>query len=134
MDRFTFDKRTTNYIIAITGEVGTDGAALDRAKSRDLAKQVTFNLHGNRCIRRSTNSRGILRNGIQHRLNIRRRTGDDAQDFTRRCLLLQRLLEFLEQPDVLDGDHRLVGEGFEEFDLRRREGAHFDPTGGQRSQ
>ena len=32
---------------------------------------------------------------IQHRLDIRRRAGDDAQNFTRRRLLLQRLLEFL---------------------------------------
>ena len=31
-------------------------------------------------------------------------------------------VEFLEQPHVLDGDHRLIGEGFEELDLRRGEG------------
>ena len=59
-----------------------------------------------------TQPRGILCNHIQYRLNIRRRAGDDAQDFARRRLLLQRLLEFLEQADVFDGDHRLVGEGF----------------------
>ena len=39
--------------------------------------------------------RRILCNHIQHRLNIRRRAGDHAQDFTRRSLLLQRLLELL---------------------------------------
>ena len=77
--------------------------------------------------------RGILRDHIQHRLNIRRRAGDDTQDFTRRRLLLQRLLEFLEQPHVLDGDHGLVGEGFKELDLRRGEGAHLDATCGQHS-
>src|SRR5262245_31545796 len=38
----------------------------------------------------------ILCNHIQHRLNVRRRTGNDAQDFTRRRLLLQRLLELVE--------------------------------------
>ena len=42
-----------------------------------------------------------------------------------------RFLEFLEQPHVLDGDHRLVGEGFEQLDLRRSEGAHLDATGAQ---
>ena len=72
--------------------------------------------------------RGIFPHHVQHRLNIRRRAGDDAQDFTRRSLLLQRFLEFLEQPDVLDRDHRLVGEGFKELDLRRGEGAHLDAT------
>ena len=78
-----------------------------------------------------TQPRGILRDHIQYRLNIRRRAGDDTQDFTRRRLLLQRLLEFLEQPHVLDGDHGLVGEGFEQLDLRRGEGAHLDATCGQ---
>ena len=72
--------------------------------------------------------RGIFGNGIQHRLDIRRRAGDDAQDFARRRLLLQRLLEFLEQPHVLDGDHGLVGEGFKQLDLRRSEGAHLGAT------
>jgi hypothetical protein len=38
------------------------------------------------------------------------------------------LLEFLEQPHVLYGDHRLVGESFEQFDLRRREGTHLSAT------
>src|SRR5687768_9397396 len=56
---------------------------------------------------------GVLRDSIQYRLNIGRRAGNDAQDLTRGRLLLQRLLKFLEQPDVLDGDHCLVGEGFE---------------------
>ena len=50
------------------------------------------------------------------------------KNFTRRRLLLQRfgdftiaLLQFFEQPDVLDGDHGLVGEGLEVADLRLRE-------------
>ena len=36
--------------------------------------------------------------------------------------------EFLEQPHVLDGDHGLIGEGFEQLDLRRGEGAHLGAT------
>ena len=63
--------------------------------------------------------------------NIRRRAGNHAQDFTRGSLLFQRLLEFVEQPDVLDGNHRLVGESLKQFDLRRGEGAHLDATRGQ---
>ena len=39
-------------------------------------------------------------------------------------------VEFLEQPDVLKCDHRLVGEGFKQFDLRRGEGTHFGATRG----
>ena len=78
-------------------------------------------------------SRRILRDSIQHRLNVRRRAGNDAQDLTRRSLLLQRFFEFLEQPHVLNRDHRLVGEGLEELDLRRGEGAHLGATCAQRS-
>ena len=33
------------------------------------------------------------------------------------------LLDFLEQPHVLDGDDRLIGEGFEKLDLPFRETA-----------
>ena len=36
---------------------------------------------------------------------------------------LQRVAQLGEQPHVLDGDHGLGGEGFEQFDLLRREGA-----------
>ena len=35
------------------------------------------------------------------------------------------LLQFFEQPHVLDGDHRLVGESFEKRDLLFREGPDF---------
>src|SRR5262245_21512585 len=80
------------------------------------------------CIVRTAYSRSALRDRIQHRLDVGRRTSDDTQYFTRRRLLLQRLLEFLEQPHVLDGDHRLIGEGFENFDLRIREWSNFRAT------
>ena len=68
-------------------------------------------------IARFAQPRGILRHHIEHWLNVRRRAGDDAQNFTCRCLLFQRFGELLEQPDILDRDHGLVGEGFEELDL-----------------
>ena len=42
-------------------------------------------------------------------------------------------LEFLKQPHVLDGDNRLVGEGFEKLDLRRGKGTHLGATRAQRS-
>ena len=34
----------------------------------------------------------------------------------------------LNKPDILDGDHGLIGEGFEQLDLRRGEGAYLDAT------
>ena len=78
---------------------------------RDRSKHVAVDTTNERIVR-AANSRRIFGHSVQHRLDVRRRAGDDTQDFTRRRLLLQRLLEFLEQPHVLDGDHRLIGEGF----------------------
>ncbi len=43
---------------------------------------------------RTTDPRGILRNGIQHWLQIRWRASDHAQDLARCGLLLQSLAKF----------------------------------------
>ena len=63
---------------------------------------------------------------IKHLLQIERRPADDLEHVGRGRLLLKRLrqlararLDFVEQPHVLDGDHRLVGEGLEQRDLLR---------------
>ena len=60
---------------------------------------------------------GARRDGLEHRLHVRRRTGDDLEDLGRRRLPLERLLGLVEQPRVLDRDHGLVGEGFGERDF-----------------
>ncbi len=75
------------------------------------------------------------RDGLEHRLDVGRRARDDPQDLRGCGLLLQGLchlrvdfseltvllLYLLEQPDVLDRDHRLVGEGLDQPDLLLRE-------------
>src|SRR5262249_42546197 len=65
-----------------------------------------------------------LDDGIKDRLHVRRRTADDAEHLSRCGLMLQSLakfcvalLDFLEQPHVLDGDDGLVDERFEKSDL-----------------
>src|SRR5215831_9944044 len=68
-----------------------------------------------------TQPRRVLRHSIQNWLHVSRRAGDDTQNLTCCRLVLQRLLKFLKQTHVLDGNDRLVGEGFENFDLRIRE-------------
>src|SRR5215471_9781268 len=62
---------------------------------------------------------GAFDDSVEHRLHISRRAADDAEYFGSCRLMLQRLaqfsialLQFLEQPDVFDGDHRLRSEGF----------------------
>ena len=71
---------------------------------------------------------------LEHRLDVGRRARDDAQDLAGRRLLLQRLgevavarLQLLEQADVLDRDHRLVGEGLEQLDLPVGNGSGLGP-------
>src|SRR5688572_6308498 len=63
----------------------------------------------------STNLSSARHNRIEHRLHISRRAADDAEHFGSRCLMLQGLAQFrvalldlLKQPDVFDGDGRLV--------------------------
>ena len=81
-------------------------------KPEDVALQAK-----DRGIRRAAESRGALRYDVHNRLEVSRRAGDDPQDLRRCRLLLQRLFRLVEQADVLDGDHRLVGEGLEKLDL-----------------
>ena len=61
---------------------------------------------------------------VEDRLDVGRRARDDAQDLAGGRLLLERLgevgvlgLQLGEQPRVLDGDGRLVGEGLHQRDL-----------------
>src|SRR5262245_11488930 len=71
---------------------------------------------------------GGLDDGVEDRLQLRRRTADNVKDFAGRGLILQRLTKLLrtfseftrslllrlEQPRVLDGDDCLVGKGLQE--------------------
>ena len=61
---------------------------------------------------------GALGDGLEHGLDVGRRARDHPEDLAGRGLLLEGLgevvvagLQLLEQPDVLDGDHGLIGEG-----------------------
>jgi hypothetical protein len=65
--------------------------------------------------------RGVPCDGVEYRLQIGRRARNYPQDVGRRRLLLERLFRLLEQADVFNCDHRLVGKGLEERDLLVRE-------------
>ena len=68
---------------------------------------------------------GARRDGVEHRLHVRRRLGDDLQNVCRRRLALQRLLRLVEQPRVLHRDLRLPGEALRDGDLTVRERPYF---------
>src|SRR5262249_53373752 len=70
------------------------------------------------------NPHSILQHGLEHEFQIARRTRNNSQHLRSRRLLLQRLgklaralLLGLEQPNVLDRDHRLVGKGADKLNL-----------------
>jgi len=61
---------------------------------------------------------------VQHRLHIAGRAADHVEHVAGRGLVFERLLQiaralvqFVEQPDRLDRDHRLVGKGLQQLDL-----------------
>src|SRR5262245_41063463 len=56
--------------------------------------------------------RRVLNQGIEDWLEIKGGATDDFEHFTRRSLLFERFLEFLEQLHVFDRNHGLVSEGF----------------------
>src|SRR4029077_15302113 len=112
----------------VDGSVFKNGAAYRRAARdysppRDRHWPVHCHLMNNVSVQTSdcgilsvTKLCCILHDYVQHWLNVRRRTGDDAQDFARCGLLFQRLPEFLKQPDILNGDDGLISEGRHEID------------------
>src|SRR5262249_60302993 len=80
----------------------------------------------------AANPRSAFYDGIEHWLHVCRRAADDAKDFGRCRLMFERLAQFcvalldlLEQPDILDSNHGLVGESFEPVYLLLRKWTNF---------
>src|SRR4029434_114910 len=124
MYRLPIDDGTANDGAAIAGTGFANCPGGGEAIRCDNPISIIFDANDGD-IRRSTNARRIPGNDIQYRLNRRRGASDHTQNFTRGSLLLQQLLQLVEQPHVLDGDHRLVGEGLKQFYLRWGEGAYL---------
>jgi len=69
--------------------------------------------------------RGGFNERIQHWLQVEGRAADDLEDIACRSLVFERFFEiararvqFVEQPDILDRNDGLIGEGLEQIDLR----------------
>ena len=75
---------------------------------------------------------GACRNGVEHRLHVRRRTGDHLENVGGRGLPLQRFLGLVEQPGILDRDQGLVAEGFGQCDFAVAE--HAGSSAAEREQ
>src|SRR5262245_44892205 len=75
-----------------------------------------------------THPGGALNYSVKDRLHVRRRAADDTEHLGGCRLMLQGftqlripLLQFFEQTHVFDGNHGLIGEGFEKRNLLVRE-------------
>src|SRR5262249_51124707 len=126
-------KRTVLAQPAVLRFVHTDLVAVDwHGTKMSLRNKATSLPKSQHHVINPTNPSGALDDGIKHRLHVCGRATDDPQHLTRRLLVLQSLpqfcialLDLLEQPHVLDGDHRLIREGFQERDLFFREGTNL---------
>ena len=87
----------------------------------DEPKEVSFQAN-DRSIGRAAESRGAFGHDVHHRLEVGRRARDDPQDLGGGRLLFERLFRLVEQSDILDGDHGLVGEGPQQGDLLSEKG------------
>src|SRR5262245_45500620 len=78
----------------------------------------------NHAVFSTANADGILQQRLKDPLEVKRRPADGLEHLGRGSLLPQRLAQLLgaflyliEQPHVLDRDHRLVGKGLDQLDL-----------------
>src|ERR1700722_6998079 len=70
-----------------------------------------------RALGRATDVVCLFEDRVEHGCQIARRSVDHLQYLGGRGLLFQRLLLLGYQPRILDRDHRLIGEGANEFNL-----------------
>ena len=77
------------------------------------------------------------RDRVEYRLGVGRRTREDAQDLAGGGLLLERFaqfpvarLQFVEEPNVLDRDHRLISKSLQKRKLSFRKRARLAPSDG----
>jgi hypothetical protein len=83
---------------------------------------------------RLTDARCVLQHCLEHRLELAGRAADGFEHLRGRSLLLQRFAQvtrsrphLVEQPHVLDRNHRLIGKGGEQLDLALGERTHRTP-------
>src|SRR5262249_1579206 len=86
---------------------------------------------------RSADAHRTFQHGLEDGLQLAGRTRNNTQHFRRRRLLFQSFrklsrprLHLVEQSSVLDGDHRLVGEGLQQFNLSVGKWTHLGATQG----
>jgi hypothetical protein len=95
---------------------------------------------GDECVLGRAQPRRGFDDGVENRLQIGGRPADHIENVRSRRLVLERflkaggsILDLVEQPNVLDGDDRLVCESLEKCDLLVGERADLHPPDNERS-
>src|SRR5215831_1042378 len=128
MDRPAFDNGESSRIV--TADRASRVGQGKGSKPGDEPQRVPLDAADYRVVCSAESSR-ILGNRIENRLNIGGRLTDDTKNLACRRLLLQGLsnlrmrrgerlillLQFRKQSHVLNGNHRLVGEGLKKRDV-----------------
>src|SRR3954447_7872510 len=107
------------------------GVEFGRERNRsDVSKHLALP-DRKRPLRIAAKPRGRLEESVEHWLQVEGRTTDDPEHLACRGLVFERflkvvgaVLQFVEQPRVLDRDHRLVGKGAHQLNLPLGEGLH----------
>src|SRR5262249_52624780 len=110
----------TNYRVA----PALFGIERRRAMQRNRAKRFSFGLKQHAELRLA-DAHCVLQHGVEHGSQLAWRGRNDAQHVGGGGLLLQRLLQLVEQPRILDGDDGLGGEICHQLNLLVREGTSF---------
>ncbi len=111
---------STDVSPALTGYVSRSFVSCSGetpCERRDL-QHVAIDAQRRRIRRRRRGAGAFARSRRTPAARSSERADDRRQDLGRRRLPLERLLGLVEQAHVLDRDHRLVGEGLEQIDLR----------------
>src|SRR5215471_8827864 len=96
------------------------------------ALQRLLRLFGAEARRVAEHHLGQPDDGVERRAQLVAHAGDKLRlVLARLCELAARVLYFLEQPRVLDGNHGLVGECFGELDLLLSKGARLAADNGK---
>src|SRR6516162_7292705 len=130
MDSLRFEHGAAGYPVSVEWLPLTEGKSAERPGMRTGHNYVAVAEKDPR-VQRFAQTGGIRDDRVENRLKIARRLADDAQHLRCRRLLLERLgelararLHLVEQPHVLDRDHRLVGERLQQLHLFVRKWPH----------
>ena len=126
----TLKHNPTDYVPSVDGEWMAVHVFL-KLRGKAVARDTMIFVAVGKCNRRSFRTAQLCRRcnqGIEHLLQVKCGTADNLENVGCRCLLLQRLPQFAQQPRVLDGNNSLGCEAPEKLDFTVVESSYLLPV------